>query len=94
MRNSTSFQPNDDNTNQSGGMIVIAQGLTSEPIQIPFPEMKTVDTLHANVVSQSGAVLHELSVNSPLIDFSGLLLPAGENKLVVWAGEDRKETVI
>lgn len=97
MGHSTGFQPGNDNgTNDTGGggIVVIAQGLTSGPIEISFPELKTVDSLRANVVAQSGAILHEVNANSLQMNFSGLLLPAGENKLVVWAGDCKKEAII
>ncbi len=94
MGDSPRFENNNDGTDQSSGIVVIAQGLTNDPIEIPFPEMRTIDSLHANVVAESGAILHELSVESPIIDFTGLSLPDGQNKLVVWSGEDKKETMI
>jgi|GEM_PF-3668198 len=95
MGDSPTFQPNnDDNSSQSGGIVVIAQGLTADPIEISFPEMKTSDTLNVNVIAESGAILHEVKDSGPEMDFSELSLPDGINRLVVWAGDKMKEMII
>ncbi len=77
----------------NGGISVVLQGLTEEPIEFAYPNMREGMEVTVTVYSSQGEVLFQVTSTDPHFDLSSLELPEGEKTVVVEVGGETQTLV-
>lgn len=73
------------------GLVVVIQGLQNGPQQVNFENNPKLLMVEAKIINSSGAVVYKTFSGSPVINFSGVTLPAGKNFLIISSGGEVKQ---